>query len=129
MPFATGNGGVPLGLSAAANSRPALGTTFNLSVSDIPSGSPLGFLMFGLQQLLPPRDLGPLGMPGCFQYNEQLSVTLLFPQGASSVNFPFTIPNAPGVNITVQAAAFDPIAQLTPLRAVSSNGLRLNFGY
>ncbi len=46
----------------------------------------------------------------------------------TSVSTPFNVPNLPGIRVTAQAASFDPAAMLTPLGAVSSNGLELRIG-
>lgn len=67
-----GSNGVP-GLAAAANSTPALGTTFDMVFSNLDTAGGVGFLAFGFSdfqmgaQFLP-IDLGYLGWTGCTGY-------------------------------------------------------------
>jgi hypothetical protein len=61
--YQTGTGEVALHIDA--NNRPITGTTINVTVSEIPAGSLVGAIVFGLTKFDPGIPLGALGMPGC----------------------------------------------------------------
>lgn len=124
-PYGTGCGG----LSLAASSRPLVNTSINLVTSGITPNAPFGAVCMGFTQFNPGISLAGMGMPGCFQYNELLLVNLFTPMGAASFPSPFAVPNYPGATIEVQAVALDPVAQLTPLGAVTSDAVTLVLGY
>jgi hypothetical protein len=107
--------------------RPALGSTCTLLVASIPPGSPFGGLLFGGVRHDPGIDLGAIGMPGCFRYNEG-SATVLFVTTGGEQSFALPIPAGlpPGLQAYVQAATFSP--PMTPLGFVSSNGIALTVG-
>lgn len=114
-------------LALAASARPLAGTSINLVTSNIPSGSPFGAVLLGFSQFNPGIDLTSFGMPGCVQHNEGLA-TLLFIAPGVSHSTPFLVPNFLGVTLQVQSAVFCPQAGLTPVGAVSSNGISLGIG-
>jgi len=116
------------GLDLAANPRPLVNTAINLRTSNITPTTPFGAIAVGLTRFLPPVDLGPLGMPGCFQHHDVLATFVYLPFGAATVTTPFTVPNLVGLVLQTQAYNYDPAAALTPLGAVSSRGLRLICG-
>jgi len=118
--------GVPLGLKASA--RPVIGTTVQLVMTDLTPTAPFGGLIYGFTRYTPGVSLSTFGMPGCFQYNNQLAVLLVVPVGASTVSVPFTVPNVPGVVLQAQAVLYDPAAGLTPLGATASRGVALQLG-
>jgi len=123
-PFASDT--FPVGLEADA--APVVGTSVNMTMSNITATAPFAGILYGLTRFDPGLDLTGIGMAGCYQYNDSVSVQLVFPAGASSVTSPFAIPNFPGVAIQVQGAVFDPAAGLTALGAMSSNGVELEIG-
>lgn len=118
--FTTGSiGNVPLTLDAAAGSRPAVGTTFNMVVGNIPTGVNLGamVLSFSQQNLY----LQQLGMPGCFQYLNLDATFLLLPTGPT-VQWGFPVPTNQrylNTHLFCQAVMFAPGSNA--LGAVSSN--------
>lgn len=116
---------VPLAFSASA--RPITNTSISLDTTNIPSGSPFGAVIIGLNQLPSPFDLTVIGMPGCFQYTDQLFNALYFPSGNSaSVNF--NVPNLVNLNIHLQSFDYAPAAGRTPLGAIGSNAVHLTIG-
>ncbi|MCR9245303.1 MAG: hypothetical protein NXI31_09745 [bacterium] len=115
-------------LTLTASDLPVINTTINLTTSEMTSTAIFGGLLLGFQKFDPGMDLTGFGMPGCFQFNDQLAVLLFFPQGATSVTLPFNVPNFPGARVIAQSACYDPTAALTPLGATSSNGVELRFG-
>ncbi|MEZ5965132.1 MAG: S8 family serine peptidase [Planctomycetota bacterium] len=89
--------------------RPVLGSTCNLLVSDIAAGSLGGVEIIGVQ--IPGIDLSFLGMPECFLYNNPILATLPFGVSGSSATIPLPIPNdlaLTGGQVPVQAATLSP---------------------
>ena len=122
--FSTGTGD-NAALAVDADARPVIGTTINVNTDNIPAGAAIAGLIFGLIELAPPLDLTAIGMPGCFQYCSQDSVSLYIAPAGSATS-PFTIPNDPalsGVQVKAQSASLSTGANA--LGAISSNGLRL----
>ena len=114
----------PLALSAST--APVAGTTINLVTSNIPAGTSFGAVTLGFAQFNPGISLAGIGMPGCFQYTDNLVTLLFFPGANTSVPTVFNVPNAPGLTIQCQGLVFAPNAAVTtPLGALSSNGLAL----
>lgn len=114
-------------LSLCADAPPVVNSTINLVVDNITPTAPVGGILYGITRIQPGVDLSGFGMPGCFQYNDQVASRLFFPAGASSVSVPFVVPNIIAI-VQCQAAVYDPTAALTPLGAVSSNGVELSTG-
>jgi hypothetical protein len=113
---------LPLALSST---RPLVNTTIQLVTDNIPVGTPFGAIMLGFVN--PGTDLTSIGMPGCHRYSDGLALQLfLSPSTSSSV--PFVVPNVPGISIHAQSVVLSPQANLTPLGAISSNGLQLLLG-
>jgi len=115
-------------LSLTASARPITNTSINFEVDHITPTAAFGGMLIGLIQFNPGINLASLGMPTCFRYNDQLVANLFFPGGASMASVPFIVPNFAGVQIEAQAASYDPQASLTPLGAVTSNGIALVIG-
>ncbi|MCC7065352.1 MAG: hypothetical protein IT456_21270 [Planctomycetes bacterium] len=113
---------LPLTLAAP---RPLVLSTIQLAIDNVPAGSPFGAVLLGLQN--PGLNLTALGMPGCFRYTDGLATELFLAPGTSLV-VPFVVPNAAGLTITAQAVVLAPQANLTPLGAISSNGVLLLLG-
>lgn len=115
----------PLGFTGDV--RPVLGTTVNLTVDNVPAGSALGAVIFGLTKHDPGIDLTSFGMPGCFQYCSQEAVQLFIAPG-STFSTAYPIPNTAslaGVHVQTQGAIYDPVGGHNPLGALSSRGLDL----
>lgn len=127
IPFDTGAGGTPLGLDTVGNSRPQIGTTFVLELTNVAPGSVLGFLVLGLTQYQPGIDLGPLGMPGCtlFASLDGVQAFPLVPQP----QFGLALPNNTalvGYQAYAQGATLTP--GLNPLGLVVSNAGTMSIG-
>jgi hypothetical protein len=122
----TGADATPLRLAGSA--RPVLGSSVNLTVSNIPAGSPFGAVLLGFIGYNPGISLTGIGMPGCFRYTDgAASVLFIAPVGSASV--PFASPASPsfiGVHVFCQGVTFSP--PITPLGAIASNGVDLNLG-
>jgi hypothetical protein len=84
---------VPLGLSSL--SRPITGTTWNLSVTQIPATGTIGIEIFGLGD---PglNDLSIIGMPGC-GLRSTLDLLNAWVVAGSTHPYGLAIPNNPGL--------------------------------
>ncbi len=114
----------PLTLNPSA--RPVLGTTVQMTTSNIPAGSGAQALIYGFTQSVPPIDLTPLGMPGCFAHMPTFEVHSLVASPATTVVTPVTIPSLSsfvGVSVVMQAISYSP--PRTPFGWLSSNGIVL----
>jgi len=115
-------------LSLHASAPPLVNTTIQLVTANIPASAPFGAVLLGLVQFDPGISLAGLGMPGCFRYTDGPVTLLFFPLGNSSHSTPFVVPNMVGLTFRAQSAVYAPAAGLTPLGAISSNGLTLQMG-
>jgi len=114
-----------LPLSLTASARPVIGNNVNLTVSNIPGGSPFGVVLIGFAKFDPGIQL-PILPLGCVQHNDGLASTLFTPAGSSaSVQLGFLNPvaNFPGLRLQLQSAVYvgNPLA-------LTSNGVELVFG-
>jgi hypothetical protein len=117
--------GAPVALNASA--RPIVGTTVNLTTTNIPNGTLLGLLILSTTQYNPGLDLTGLGMPGCELYLA-LDVLSTFPTpGGASV--PYSVPNVPalaGVVLMAQSATLTP--GINAFGFATSNGVVMVLG-
>ena len=116
----------PLTLSSSA--RPILGTTVTLTTANIPPATTFGFMLVGFNQLVPPLNLTPFGMPGCFAHALD-GTTLGFAPTGATYPLALSIPggsNFTGVRVITQSYTYSP--PLTPLGVIASNGLILGLG-
>jgi hypothetical protein len=128
LPILTGNGGTPLGLDAQPGSRPGLGTTFIMDVSQITPGSLIGLMVLGTTQYPTGIDLSVIGMPDCSLY-ASLDTLLSFPISGATTPFGFAVPSTPGLaGVLIQAQAATVTPGANPLGIFSSNGLELLLG-
>jgi hypothetical protein len=115
-------------LALAAGNMPVLGTTVNLTTTNVPPGSPFGATVVSFTQAVPPTDLTSVGMPGCQGHVVGGSTYVAFAPGASFA-LPLAIPLGSswiGVNVITQAFTYSP--PITPLGAIASNGVGLLLG-
>jgi hypothetical protein len=117
-------------LALGNTGRPVAGTTMQLNTANIPATAPFGAVLLSLVSAN--QDLTLIGMPGCWKLNNG-DVSLLFlPAGAATATTAFNVPNISGAllgtHVFVQSAAYAPASGLTPLGAISSNGLDLVIG-
>jgi len=130
-----GTNGVPL-LAPAPGSLPVLGQTLTALITNTPN-SPffqlcMPFLGFDNTQSsgIPlPRNLTPLGMPGCTQYADPFQVTFLF-YTSPVATWTLAVPNVPsfaGVHVYLQAALIDQSANAMGLTA--TNALDATLGW
>ena len=118
-------------VTAEADARPIIGNTINLNANNLQSTAQFGAFTIGLNALNPPIDLGPLGMPGCTQYTDQLANLLFFPAGAATGTVPFAVPNTPiavGVNLQTQPFVYDPPTAQNAIGAIAGNAIELGIG-
>lgn len=117
------------GLAHSASARPVIGTTINLSTANVPAGSGGGVTLLWFGQAIPPVDLGPIGMPGCFAHGSGAAVDFPFATPSSTVVVPLPIPNQQslsGLGVVTETFTYSP--PLTPLGVIASNGLLLILG-
>lgn len=125
--FITGPDTQALALSGSA--RPVIGSSINLTLTNVPSGAPLAAFIFGLNKIDPGISLNSIGMPGCFQYGSQ-EATALSIAPSSTTSIVYNIPNGAwlvGVHVVVQGAVYNPAGNHNPLGALASNGVDLGF--
>jgi subtilisin family serine protease len=124
LPFSTGADSRPLDQDAT---RPIIGTTCNLLVSDIRAGSLGGVELIGTR--VPGIDLTFFDMPECFLYLNPILLTLPFATPGSSATIPLIIANniaLTGAALPVQAATISP--GLNPRGIATSNLCTLTVG-
>lgn len=110
---------------------PALGTTFGITLDGALPGT-IALLAFGTSRVADPfgplpRDLGMLGMPGCFQYTDLAGSYAVLGNGAGGASLQFVLPNNPafaGAQVPVQWLCLDVGAN--PFGATTSNGGELH---
>ncbi len=125
LPFFTGADAVPLAQDA---SRPVLGTTCTLQVSDIPAGSATGWEILGIEAH-PPIDLTFAGGPTCFLYVNPSITSLPFSVAGTSASVPLPIPmdlSLQGIALGAQAVTITP--GLNAMNAATSNLVVLGLG-
>jgi hypothetical protein len=127
-PVLIGSGGVPLQLAAQAGSRPALGSTFTMEVTQN-AGAVIGLMVLGVTNFSPGIPLDGIGMEGCELY-ASLDVLLTFVLSGPPTPYGFAIANNTallGATFYAQAATLTP--GLNTLGIASSNGLGALVGY
>jgi hypothetical protein len=127
----SGSSGVPA-LAAAPASRPALGTTFAMELTNLP----LGFALLGLgfsdvtSGPFPlPLDLTIFGMPGCSLLIDPAVTLFLVGTGTSasrSIAIPFD-PAMLGLNLFAQGFAIDPAANAAGLTVSNAGKAKVGF--
>lgn len=113
-----------LPLTLSATSRPITGTTWNLSISNIPATGVLGVDVFGLSD---PgiNDLVFLGAPGC-GLRASLDVTNGWLVSGATRTYSLPIPSNPALlnlNLHTTTAVFQ-APPVNALGAITSNGIR-----
>jgi hypothetical protein len=109
-----GSGGVP-SLSTQGGSVPALGTSLQLEINNLPASIGFGSVLYGLDNyrfggLWLPLDLGILGWAGCRAYTTpDVSVAFFHNGGTGTTSFQIP-PGAQlqGFTLYAQALSFDP---------------------
>lgn len=124
--FGTSCGPAPQ-LLLDADSRPVLGTAVGLTLDNIPAGTVIAGVLYGLTSYPAGQPLDGLGMPGCFAYLLQDASVLFLAPGTSATDT-FLVPNDPslaGLRVYAQGAAYCPGCGLNPLGAVTSHAIGL----
>ena len=117
-----------LPLALAATSRPITGTTWNLSLSNVPATGLIGVDVFGVSD---PgiNDLSFLGAPTC-GLRASIDVTLGWAVAGPTHGYALPIPNAPAlvnVNLYTTSAVFQAPA-VNAFGAITSNGVNGKIG-
>lgn len=132
--FGAGCGGPPLALGPIANARPAINTTAQASLTNIPSS--LAFVALGWNNAL----LGPFalpfhligyGMPGCYilQSTEAAAQPVTF-TGSGTATYSLSLPNWTGlIGLHLYLQGWAPAPGVNPGNTVVSNGLEWVIGY
>lgn len=96
------------GLALASN-NPSIGTSWDMTCSELESGAPGAFFFFGSSAVNPGTDLGVVGAPGCFAYTSaELGAYFAANSGSDDATFSLAVPNDPtlaGASLTVQATS------------------------
>lgn len=120
--FGTGCGGTPP-LTLAPEAPALLGQPLPLHVTEIPTGTLLGLLIYGeIEQSI---DLTPIGATNCGLFVNAL-ITFGFPVAGASSQSIVQMPNDPlfvGYDLNFQAAVLTP--GINPFGMATSNGVRL----
>lgn len=132
-PYGSGCGAPALGLAAAANASPRIGTIFRADITNVPFSAP--FVAFGLSD----QYVGPFPLPlvldgfgylGCLLHHDAfLSVPCTQQTSPSTAAYDLAIPNVPALlteRFYLQAWSLAP--SVNTGGAVLSNGLRLVIG-
>ena len=115
-------------VALTSSARPVIGTTLNLTTTNIPAGTLLGLQIFSLTQYNPGLDLAFLGMPGCRLYLG-LDVMSTFPTPGTSAIVPYSVPSDPslsGILLMSQSATLTP--GINAFGFATSNGVSLLLG-
>jgi hypothetical protein len=126
LPYTCGDGQIPPILALVT--RPVIGTTFNMIVSNIDPTTVIQLMSLGTA-LNPPIDLGIIGMPGCSLHHNAL-VLLTNVVAGGVFTQPFTIPNNPtflNAQLTAQGFPFTP--GFNPFGFVASNAVCMRVGF
>ena len=121
-----GASGADVALNASA--RPIVGTTINLTTTNIPNGTVFGLQIFSLTQYNPGVSLAVLGMPSCELY-QGLDLLSVFLTPGASASVPYSVPNDPslaGIILLSQSATLTP--GINPFGFATSNGVVLVLG-
>lgn len=114
-------------LTFAPISRPLQGTTQSFIVSSIPNpASSVGVVLAGLRD--PGVELGIIGAPECWLYNNALILIAFLPTGASTL-WSFPVSSSPadlGLKVAVQVGMLTP--GVNAFGALFSNGVELTYG-
>ncbi len=103
----TGCGPVPLALTGTP---PRLGSTLVLSTTGMNAAVPIGLQMLGNAGYQNGVNLGPIGMPGCYQWSENLVMHTIVGTGTTA-SYSLAIPNNVALldyPLTAQSVAFAP---------------------
>ena len=132
-PYGAGCGAPPLGLAAAANASPRIGTTFRADITNVPFSAP--FVAFGLND----QYVGPFPLPlvldgfgylGCLLHHDAfLSLPCTQQTAPSTAAYDLAIPNVPALLTSVMyLQAWSLAPGVNAGGAVLSNGLRIVIG-
>lgn len=108
-------------LRISGDTRPVIGSSWDLIIGSVPANAVLGLLLLDLTN--PILALAPLGAPGCTLYSGGTGLVVL-PLPVAFPAFSFAIPGNPalvGQSVFAQGAVIEP--GVNALEIVTSNGL------
>lgn len=106
---------------------PHVGGSIEADLLQAQGPSPLGFVMFGLEQALIP--LASIGMPGCDALQTEFFSLVAQPTGPNELHISVPIPNQPWlVGLQLYSQAFTQALGVNPRQLVSGNGLVWRIG-
>ena len=115
-------------LRLSGASRPVIGTTWNLTVANLPAGGVLGLEIFGLADPAIP-DLFFLGLPGCGLRSTLDAMNVYLPAGSTHA-YGLPIPAVPafvGLNLYSTSVMWV-LPAPNPFGAISANGIKGTIG-
>ncbi len=121
--FQLGNDLPAIGLRSQTGSRPVLGSTFTLEVTEIPPTATAAALLISIFQIDPGADLGGIGMPGCSLYvGDSVPAPLVINGSIGSIGLPLPAGSSlAGANIYLQGAVIG-VPNVQPLPVATTNG-------
>jgi hypothetical protein len=114
-------GALPAMPRLVGHSLPQSGAAFSYGVVDGPANA-VGLLFAALDCLVPPYDLGPIGMPGCAVFSTPVATMLALTDPAGTATRQLALPAGVG-GFTLQFGALLLDANANPRGAVSTNAL------
>ncbi|MEC8253499.1 MAG: hypothetical protein VX044_09810 [Planctomycetota bacterium] len=106
---------------------PIIGATIEADILQAQGPSPLGFVMFGLQQAMIPLD--SIGMPGCFASQPMFLAFVAQPTGPSALHVSVALPNQPWlVGVMLYSQAFTQALGVNANDLVAGNSLHWRLG-
>ena len=106
---------------------PIIGATIEADILQAQGPSPLGFVMFGLEQAMIPLDT--IGMPGCHAMQPLFLAFVAQPTGPNELHLSVALPNQPWlVGVMLYSQAFSQALGVNANDLVASNSLRWRLG-
>jgi len=131
--FGSGCGSPALALSPIANARPVIGTTAQVSLTNIPAA--LAFVSAGWSNsmagsLTLPFSLLPYGMPGCDLLQSAEAIALpVTSTGPGAATFSLPLPNIPGLaSLQLYLQGWANAPGVNPANLIVSNGVEWVIG-
>lgn len=130
--FGAGCGTPPMALSPVLAAPPRVGTTAQVSITNVPagfSGVALGWSNTALGPFTLPLPLGGYGMPGCSLLQSADAMAQATMTGASTASYSLPLPNwTTLVGLRIYLQAWAPAPGANPGNVIVSNGLVWGIG-
>ena len=113
--------------SFVATGLPIIGATLDADILQAQGPSPLGFVMFGLQQATIPLD--SIGMPGCVAMQPMFLALVAQPTGPNELSISVPLPNQPWlIGAMLYSQAFSQALGVNANDLVAGNALHWRLG-